>query len=63
MATSLPLSSATGAESSLVVIISRKQLLLLQVSALGRALRLQELCWMLVEDQTCMVTVSVLLRA
>ena len=63
MATSLPLSSAASAESSLVVIISRKQLLLLQVSALGRALRLQELCWMLAEDQTCMVTVSVLLRA
>ena len=63
MAATLPLSYATSAETSLVVIVSRKQLLLLQVSALGRALRLQELCWVLVEDQTCMVTVSVLLRA
>ena len=62
VATSLPLPYATSAESSLVVIVSRKQLLL-QVSALGRALRLQDLCWVLVEDQTCMVTVSVLLRA
>ena len=63
MAATLPLSYATSAEASLVVIVSRKQLLLLQVSALGRALPLQELCRMLVENQAAMVTVAVLLRA